>query len=192
MEQSREDQLTSSIDLTLAKEARVRNQDDDCLEDDEWLALRDAETFLQEDAPGQTVISEQCQLVVHTENVPGIFKVTRTHVYFFDTRPPSEREMDVGGDFQWELSQLREVHLRRYNLRRSALEFFLLNQTNYFINFTKQASTHAFYTGLCHDHLYLFPHRNVIKFILLSYHCTLLISSMLLLGVVQKCWQVQE
>jgi hypothetical protein len=148
MEQSREDQLTSSIDLTLAKEARVRNQDDDCLEDDEWLALRDAETFLQEDAPGQTVISEQCQLVVHTENVPGIFKVTRTHVYFFDTRPPSEREMDVGGDFQWELSQLREVHLRRYNLRRSALEFFLLNQTNYFINFTKQKRNKIYSTLL--------------------------------------------
>lgn len=49
--------------------------------------------------------------------------------------------LDVGGDFQWDLSQLREVHLRRYNLRRSALEFFLLNQTNYFINFTKQVIT---------------------------------------------------
>jgi hypothetical protein len=37
---------------------------------------------------------------------------------------------------QWALSRLREVHLRRYNLRRSALEFFLTDQTNYFLNFS--------------------------------------------------------
>jgi len=40
-------------------------------------------------------------------------------------------------DFKWSLSQLREVHLRRYNLRKSALELFLIDQTNYFINFTQ-------------------------------------------------------
>ena len=45
LEQDREDQLTGSIDMTLAKEARVRNEADDRLEDDEWLALRDAETY---------------------------------------------------------------------------------------------------------------------------------------------------
>ena len=31
--------------------------------------------------------------------------------------------------------QIRELHLRRYNLRRTALEFFLVDQTNMFINF---------------------------------------------------------
>lgn len=41
----------------------------------------------------EVVILEQCELVVHTEVVPGTFKVTRTHVHFFDTRPPSEREV---------------------------------------------------------------------------------------------------
>lgn len=39
---------------------------------------------------------------------------------------------------QWALSRLREVHLRRYNLRRSALEFFLTDQTNYFLNFSSK------------------------------------------------------
>lgn len=39
---------------------------------------------------------------------------------------------------QWTLSRLREVHLRRYNLRRSALEFFLTDQTNYFLNFSSK------------------------------------------------------
>lgn len=44
----------------------------------------------------------------------------------------------VGHDFKWPLSQIREVHLRRYNLRRSALEIFLIDQTNYFLNFKKE------------------------------------------------------
>ena len=41
-------------------------------------------------------------------------------------------------DFKWALSQLRELHFRRYNLRRSALELFLIDQTNYFLNFQKK------------------------------------------------------
>lgn len=44
----------------------------------------------------------------------------------------------VGQDFKWPLSQIREIHLRRYNLRRSALEIFLIDQTNYFLNFKKE------------------------------------------------------
>lgn len=46
--------------------------------------------------------------------------------------------LGVGHDFKWPLSQIREVHLRRYNLRRSALEIFLIDQTNYFLNFKKE------------------------------------------------------
>lgn len=46
--------------------------------------------------------------------------------------------LGVGFDFKWHLSQIREIHLRRYNLRRSALEIFLTDQTNYFLNFNKE------------------------------------------------------
>lgn len=46
----------------------------------------------------------------------------------------------MGHDFKWPLSQIREVHLRRYNLRRSALEIFLIDQTNYFLNFKKEVN----------------------------------------------------
>jgi len=44
---------------------------------------------------------------------------------------------------QWALSRLREVHLRRYNLRRSALEFFLTDQTNYFLNFSSKVCKYS-------------------------------------------------
>ena len=54
-----------------------------------------------------------------------------------------------GEDFKWSLSQLREIHFRRYNLRRSALEMFLVDQTNYFLNFEKKVSSSItlLYTG---------------------------------------------
>ena len=33
------------------------------------------------------------------------------------------------------VKDIREIHLRRYHLVRSALELFLVDQTNYFFNF---------------------------------------------------------
>lgn len=41
----------------------------------------------------------------------------------------------MGHDFRRPLAHLREVHLRRFNLRRSALELFFIDQANYFLNF---------------------------------------------------------
>lgn len=41
----------------------------------------------------------------------------------------------IGYDFRRPLAQLREVYLRRFNLRRSALELFFIDQANYFLNF---------------------------------------------------------
>lgn len=38
-------------------------------------------------------------------------------------------------EFKVMLSDLREIHSRRYNMSRTALELFLVDQTNYFINF---------------------------------------------------------
>jgi hypothetical protein len=46
-------------------------------------------------------------------------------------------DFDILNDFKIPLTQLKEVQLRRYNLRRSALEFFLIDQSNFFINFNK-------------------------------------------------------
>lgn len=49
-------------------------------------------------------------------------------------------DFDSLNDFKIPLNQLREVQLRRYNLRRSALELFLIDQSNFFINFNKSVS----------------------------------------------------
>ena len=41
-------------------------------------------------------------------------------------------------DFKLNLNELREIHFRRFNLRRSAIEIFLISQINYFINFEQK------------------------------------------------------
>lgn len=42
----------------------------------------------------------------------------------------------ISFSFRFSINKIREVHLRKYNLRRSALEIFLIDQTSYFLNFT--------------------------------------------------------
>lgn len=84
------------------------------------------------------VISEDCDLVTLMSVVKGRLEVTRATVCFWDAGLGDSEGERV--DFKWSLSQLQEVHLRRYNLRRSALEFFLTDQTNYFLNFTTKVT----------------------------------------------------
>jgi hypothetical protein len=50
------------------------------------------------------------------------------------------QDFDILNDFKIPLTQLKEVQLRRFNLRRSALEFFFINGSNFFINFNKSVS----------------------------------------------------
>ncbi len=84
------------------------------------------------------MMAEDCELVTLMSVVRGKLEVTTGHAYFFDTSP--YREGVDRHDFRFALSRLREMHLRRFNLRRSGIEFFLVDQTNYFLNF---ASTRA-------------------------------------------------
>ena len=71
------------------------------------------------------------------ETVPGRVNISSTSVSFTATQRQSVTD-GSSWDFKIALSQLRELHLRNFNHRRSALEFFLVDQTNYFINFTKE------------------------------------------------------
>ncbi|KAG5833936.1 hypothetical protein ANANG_G00281190 [Anguilla anguilla] len=131
---------SQSLLLEAVKQAKVSDLEEDTLE-------------LPEDDPGggnslrseaeeagqreKLVMSEDCELVTVMDVSPGRLELTTQHIYFYDGG--AEKEEGVGYDFKWPLSQIREIHLRRYNLRRSALEIFLIDQTNYFLNFKKEA-----------------------------------------------------
>ncbi len=92
------------------------------------------------------ILSEECELVTFMSVVKGKFELTTSYVYFFDSSP--FREGDDRHDFRWGLHQLREMHLRRFNLRRTGIEFFLVDQTNYFLNFLNKRKRNKVYSRL--------------------------------------------
>ncbi|XP_056156935.1 neurobeachin-like protein 1 [Lampris incognitus] len=128
-----------SLLLEVVKQVKVSDLEDDILElpeDDPTVSNNQAEP----EEAGQKeklVLWEDCELVTVVDVVPGRLELTTQHIYFYDSS--QEKEEGIGHDFKWPLSQIREIHLRRYNLRRSALEIFLIDQTNYFLNFKKEA-----------------------------------------------------
>ncbi|XP_064361708.1 neurobeachin-like protein 2 isoform X1 [Dromaius novaehollandiae] len=128
-----------SLPLAVAKEAKVSELNDDQLAEED-LPVLDSQTEPKEQSQREKlVISEDCELITTVAVITGRLEVTTQHIYFYDgSSEKEETEEGIGYDFKRPLSHLREVHLRRYNLRRSALEFFFIDQANYFVNFKKK------------------------------------------------------
>ncbi|XP_055341493.1 neurobeachin-like protein 1 [Paramacrobiotus metropolitanus] len=84
----------------------------------------------------KSVLQENCDLITVTENVQGRFELTTQRIKFHAMNPAYDSATGEGYSFEISLTSLREMHVRRYNLRRSAIELFLVDQTNYFLNFT--------------------------------------------------------
>ncbi|CAM9697469.1 unnamed protein product [Lampetra planeri] len=133
-----------SLSLVVVKEAKVDEVDEDKLEDEEDIApvapLGTGEG--EQSQKEKLVLAEECQLIKMVDAVPGRLELTTHHVYFYDLS--GDKEEGMGLDFKCPLWQLREVHLRRYNLRRSALEIFFIDQTSYFLNFTKEVRNRVY------------------------------------------------
>nr|CDS31456.2 beige:beach protein [Hymenolepis microstoma] len=93
------------------------------------------------------VMRASCQLISLVRSVPGWFAVTPTSLHFLQNHcePVSSdvagsdkfREIEATKDFSivLNLNEIREVHLCRYNLRRSGLEIFLIDHRNFLFNF---------------------------------------------------------
>ncbi|XP_068101120.1 neurobeachin-like protein 1 isoform X2 [Hyperolius riggenbachi] len=127
---------SESLLLEAVKQVKVSDLGDDGLElpeEENTVPVNEKEELSQKE---KTVLSEECELITIMDVIAGRLEITTQHIYFFDGS--TEKEEGVGYDFKWLLSQIREIHLRRYNLRRSALEIFLIDQTNYFLNFKKE------------------------------------------------------
>ncbi|XP_062970054.1 neurobeachin-like protein 2 isoform X1 [Cynocephalus volans] len=131
----------ASLPLAVTKEAKVSTPPEELQEDqlgeDELAALETPMEAVELDEQREKlVLSAECQLVTIVAVVPGLLEITTQNVYFYDgSSERVETEEGIGHDFRRPLAQLREVHLRRFNLRRSALELFFIDQANYFLNF---------------------------------------------------------
>ncbi|XP_063686393.1 neurobeachin-like protein 2 [Bolinopsis microptera] len=85
----------------------------------------------------QLIFFEDCHLVTLLNIIPGTLKVSPTHIYFYEHEKDETHHKLSHNNLVWKIKDIREIHLRRYNLRYSAIEFFLTDQTNHFINLSK-------------------------------------------------------
>ncbi|XP_022621350.1 neurobeachin-like protein 2 isoform X1 [Seriola dumerili] len=151
------------LPLAVAKEAKVSDMEDDQLGEEDLVFLDNKVEGEDESQKEKLVLSEDCELITIVAVVPGRLEVTTHHLYFYDgSSEKEETEEGIGFDFKRPLSQLREVHLRRYNLRRSALELFFIDQAHYFINFRKKVRNKVYsrILGLRPPNLFYFGSRS--------------------------------
>ncbi|XP_070436866.1 neurobeachin-like protein 1 isoform X1 [Equus przewalskii] len=129
---------SDSLLLEVVKQVKVSDMEEDKLDlpEEEITARVNIDEKEEQDQKEKLVLSEDCELITMIDVVPGRLEITTQHIYFYDGS--IEKEDGVGFDFKWPHSQVREIHLRRYNLRRSALEIFHVDQSNYFLNFKKE------------------------------------------------------
>uniref|UniRef100_A0A8C5LHT8 Neurobeachin like 1 n=1 Tax=Jaculus jaculus TaxID=51337 RepID=A0A8C5LHT8_JACJA len=129
---------SDSLLLEAVKQVKVSDMEEDKLEllEEDMAARANIDEKEEQDQKEKLVLTEDCELITIIDVIPGRLEVTTQHIYFYDNS--IEKEDGIGFDFKWPHSQIREIHLRRYNLRRSALEIFHIDQSNYFLNFRKE------------------------------------------------------
>nr|XP_040227141.2 neurobeachin-like protein 1 isoform X2 [Anopheles coluzzii] len=116
--------------------------------DDEMLLLEEEmRNSLEPQVPETSgrekiVITQECELITLMTRVKGRFDLTTNQLMF--TEIASLKDDGQRHDFKFPIGQLRELHLRKFNLRRSALEMFLTDQTSYFLNFTTRTRNKIF------------------------------------------------
>ena len=86
-----------------------------------------------EESVGKTVASLSCSLITLMDVIPGTIELTASHISFYDES--NESLFGSGCDFRFALEKLQEMHMRRFNLRKTGLEFFLIDRSSFLINF---------------------------------------------------------
>ncbi|ERE81078.1 neurobeachin-like protein 1 [Cricetulus griseus] len=129
---------SDSLLLEVVKQVKLSDMEEDKLEllEEDMIARVNIDEKEEQDQKEKLVLTEDCELITVIDIIPGRLEITTQHIYFHDNS--IEKEDGIGFDFKWPHSQIREIHLRRYNLRRSALEIFHVDQSNYFLNFKKE------------------------------------------------------
>ncbi|GAB6029770.1 Neurobeachin-like protein 1 [Chamberlinius hualienensis] len=132
-----------NLPLAVALEVRNSKQQDNSLNEEDVKAFLVTEIQeLELSGKEKLILTEDCELVYLMSVIKGRLELTTTCVYFFDVSPVKNDAERY--DFKFALDLLEELHLRRYNLRRSALEFFLIDQTTYFLNFDAKVRNKVF------------------------------------------------
>ncbi|CAF3687342.1 unnamed protein product [Rotaria socialis] len=128
------DQTQQNTSNTTSKIEQKRNGID---EHELFYASNESKLYFLEEKEN-ILIGTKCSLITSTSIADGEFIITDRFVYFFDLTLSKSCQ----NNFKYPLSWLQDILLRRYNLRPTALEFFLINQTNFLLNFDKNLANY--------------------------------------------------
>ena len=145
-----EDILQHTIALG-AVNKEIVDEEIDLTEDDLKNIAKETMKNKEENSEGDQdhekfIMSEECELVTQMSVIKGRFELTSNYVYFFDSRPVKDDEERF--DSRWNIQTIGELHLRRFNLKRSALEVFLVDHTNVFLNFVSSKRRNRVFTKI--------------------------------------------
>ncbi|CAG8610076.1 15441_t:CDS:2, partial [Acaulospora colombiana] len=117
-------------------------------DDQEWNIVDNGEVVDTVDlSSNSNLFTVECEMIVLLSVIKGRLELTSTHLSFLVDRRNLLQELnnieqgslivdsEMLRDKKWTISEIREIHMRKYLLRRSAFELFLTDQTNYFFNF---------------------------------------------------------
>ncbi|XP_021704634.1 neurobeachin-like protein 1 isoform X1 [Aedes aegypti] len=140
---SQTQRLSAELSSTIAPAALG----DESVDDDILLLEEEMRNNVEPQVPETSgkekiVISQECELITLMTRVKGRLDLTTNQIVFSEIS--AIRDDGQRHDFKFPISQLRELHLRKFNLRRSALEMFLIDQTSYFLNFTTKTRNKIF------------------------------------------------
>ncbi|KAH3744448.1 neurobeachin 2 [Pelomyxa schiedti] len=106
---------------------------------------------VKDDDVTKVIYKTPCELITPLKVTPGSLTVTQRALHFLEERkeiPGEENKKQAPPkEKHWDVETIREVHLRRFLLRPSALEIFFVDQTNVFLNFP-QRKNRAMYSKI--------------------------------------------
>lgn len=111
-----------------------KNEVKDIVEDSWETVTNQFDDDVGRERQEDTILKVPCELILHLNGVKGSLEVTYSYVYFI-----AENEKDqMDHDYKLPVNQIQLLYKRRYLLRYTGLEIFLVNKRNYFFNFEKK------------------------------------------------------
>jgi WD40 repeat protein len=146
--------------------------DDDLSENDKWSIITDNEVlnsgFFYNKDNEKIIFKADCDLVMLTTTISGYLVLTSKNLYFYlnplavvtnitnsgqeGTISSAIIENELLRDRQWKLEEIVDIYIRRYLLKRSAIEIFFTDHNSTFFNFHISKESFKFFQKLINLH----------------------------------------
>ncbi|KAK9721361.1 hypothetical protein K7432_003503 [Basidiobolus ranarum] len=146
------------VDETLLKllfSSDQQNQEE--ADEEEWNMIDEDLQITTDDQSERNICSVECEMITLLTVIKGHLELNTGQIRFIvdrafmleqiaDPQTAQVLDNDIWRDRLWPVSDLREIYFRKYMLRKTALELFMMDQTNYFFNFPVAKERLRFYS----------------------------------------------